>query len=139
MPGKVPGPSPTPPISLVKASAGKQPLLCLKGRWLNSKAAPWGPRLPWRCHIPAFASLTAFALPFFFFLLHCPSLQTDQKHKVLPRQPCVVASKSLLSDPVTPLSVGLLVGLPALCFREQGRTEEVSRKQDQEEIEEWRR
>lgn len=103
MPGEVPGPSPTRPISLVRASAGKSPFCVpVKGRWLNRKATLGTTGCPWRCHLPAFASLTALLC--YFFNFYCSPLQADQKHKVLQRGPCAAALTNLLLLPVTPPS-----------------------------------
>lgn len=102
------------PTSLVKASAGKQPPPCPKGRWLNSKAAPWDYRLSLEVPLPGICFINCICSAFFFFLLYCLPLQGDQKHEVLQRGPCAVALKGVLPVPVTlpSLSVGLLVGLP---------------------------
>lgn len=121
MPGEVPGPSPTRPISLVRASAGKSPLCVpVKGRWLNRKATLGTTGCPWRCHLPAFASLTALLC--YFFNFYCSPLQADQKHKVLQRGPCAAALTNLLLLPVTPpfLSLEGCPGVSCVC---QGKAE----------------
>lgn len=67
------------PTSLVKASAGKQPPPCPKGRWLNSKAAPWDYRLSLEVPLPGICFINCICSAFFFFLLYCLPLQGDTK------------------------------------------------------------
>lgn len=66
MPGEVPGLSPTCPISLVKASAGKSHLCAPnKSRWLNRKGAPWNHRLPLEVSFASICFINCIALLFF--------------------------------------------------------------------------
>lgn len=66
MPGEVQGLSPTPSISLAKASASEELPLCPKGRWLN-KAAPWDPCLPLEVPAPGICFVSCICSACFDF------------------------------------------------------------------------